>query len=66
MHREDERTDYRHREVERPNSPADDDSHENRGPTKWPDFEKRMKDVFGDRVLTAVADLIADRDAEEY
>jgi antitoxin (DNA-binding transcriptional repressor) of toxin-antitoxin stability system len=30
-------------------------------PIKWPDFEARQKEVFGDRVFTAVDDLIQDR-----
>jgi antitoxin (DNA-binding transcriptional repressor) of toxin-antitoxin stability system len=30
-------------------------------PAKWPDFEARAKEIFGDRVLTAVDDLIEDR-----
>lgn len=30
-------------------------------PTEWPDFEARRKKIFGDRVLTAVEDLINDR-----
>jgi antitoxin (DNA-binding transcriptional repressor) of toxin-antitoxin stability system len=30
-------------------------------PAKWPDFEARAKKIFGDRVLTAVDDLIKDR-----
>ncbi len=28
---------------------------------EWPDFEARAKEIFGDRVLTAVDDLIRDR-----
>jgi antitoxin (DNA-binding transcriptional repressor) of toxin-antitoxin stability system len=30
-------------------------------PVKWPDFEARAKEIFGDRVLTIVDDLIKDR-----
>jgi antitoxin (DNA-binding transcriptional repressor) of toxin-antitoxin stability system len=30
-------------------------------PVKWPDFAARAKKIFGDRVLTAVDDLIKDR-----
>jgi antitoxin (DNA-binding transcriptional repressor) of toxin-antitoxin stability system len=30
-------------------------------PAKWPDFEARAKEIFGDRVLTVVDDLIKDR-----
>jgi antitoxin (DNA-binding transcriptional repressor) of toxin-antitoxin stability system len=30
-------------------------------PAKWPDFEARARKIFGDRVLTAVDDLIKDR-----
>ena len=30
------------------------------------DFEERMKAIFGDRVLTPVADLIAEREKERY
>ena len=29
---------------------------------KWPDFEGQMKEIFGDRVLTAVDDLLEDRE----
>jgi antitoxin (DNA-binding transcriptional repressor) of toxin-antitoxin stability system len=32
-----------------------------KSPVKWPDFEARAKKVLGDRVLTAVDDLIRDR-----
>jgi antitoxin (DNA-binding transcriptional repressor) of toxin-antitoxin stability system len=32
-----------------------------RPPVQWPDFEARRKKIFGDRVLTAVDDLIQDR-----
>jgi len=30
-------------------------------PVKWPDFAARRKEIFGDRVLTVVDDLIRDR-----
>ena len=30
-------------------------------PVKWPDFAARAKEIFGDRVLTIVDDLIKDR-----
>ena len=30
-------------------------------PVQWPDFAARRKKIFGDRVLTAVDDLIKDR-----
>lgn len=30
-------------------------------PPKWPDFAARTKEIFGDRVLTIVDDLIKDR-----
>jgi hypothetical protein len=29
-------------------------------PAKWPDFEARAREIFGDRVLTIVDDLIKD------
>ena len=35
-------------------------------PVEWPDFEARLKKMYGDRVLTPVADLIADRENERY
>jgi antitoxin (DNA-binding transcriptional repressor) of toxin-antitoxin stability system len=35
-------------------------------PIDWPDFEARLKEHFGDRVLTPVADLIADRESSRY
>jgi antitoxin (DNA-binding transcriptional repressor) of toxin-antitoxin stability system len=28
---------------------------------EWPDFEARLKEVFGDRVLTSVDDFLEDR-----
>ena len=33
---------------------------------EWPDFEARLKALWGDRVLTAVDDLIADREDSRY
>jgi antitoxin (DNA-binding transcriptional repressor) of toxin-antitoxin stability system len=30
-------------------------------PAKWPDFEARAREIFSDRVLTVVDDLIKDR-----
>ena len=30
---------------------------------EWPDFEGRLKHIYGDRVLSAVDDLIEDRDS---
>ena len=36
------------------------------GPVEWPDFEARAKEIFGDRVLTAVDDLIKDREESRY
>ena len=30
-------------------------------PAKWPDFEARAKEIFGDRVLDAVGDFLKDR-----
>jgi len=35
-------------------------------PVEWPDFEARAKAIFGDRVLTAVDDLIRDREESRY
>jgi antitoxin (DNA-binding transcriptional repressor) of toxin-antitoxin stability system len=35
-------------------------------PVEWPDFEARARKIFGDRVLTPVADLIADREDSRY
>jgi antitoxin (DNA-binding transcriptional repressor) of toxin-antitoxin stability system len=35
-------------------------------PVKMPDFAARRRAIFGDRVLTAVADLIADRENSRY
>jgi hypothetical protein len=29
---------------------------------EWPDFEGRLKEIYGDRVFNAVNDLIADRE----
>ncbi len=31
-------------------------------PVKWPDFEGRLKETFGDRVFNVVDDLIKDRE----
>ena len=31
-------------------------------PVEWPDFEARARAIFGDRVLTVVDDMIADRE----
>ena len=33
---------------------------------EWPDFEGRLKEIFGDQVLTPVADLIKDRDDHRW
>jgi antitoxin (DNA-binding transcriptional repressor) of toxin-antitoxin stability system len=33
---------------------------------EWPDFAARLKEQYGDRVLTPVADLIADRENSRY
>jgi antitoxin (DNA-binding transcriptional repressor) of toxin-antitoxin stability system len=33
---------------------------------EWPDFAARLKQHYGDRVLTPVADLIADREDSRY
>jgi antitoxin (DNA-binding transcriptional repressor) of toxin-antitoxin stability system len=35
-------------------------------PVEWPDFEARLKGIFGDRVLTPVADLIEDRENSRF
>jgi antitoxin (DNA-binding transcriptional repressor) of toxin-antitoxin stability system len=35
-------------------------------PVKMPDFAARRRAIFGDRVLTPVADLIADRENSRY
>jgi hypothetical protein len=35
-------------------------------PVEWPDFEARLKRMYGDRILTPVADLIADREDSRY
>ena len=35
-------------------------------PVEWPDFEARRRAIFGDRVLTAVNDLIRDREESRY
>jgi hypothetical protein len=33
---------------------------------EWPDFAARLKRMYGDRILTPVADLIADREDSRY
>lgn len=33
---------------------------------EWPDFGARLRELYGDRVLSPVADLIADRDESRY
>ena len=43
-----------------PRTPADP------RPVKIPDFAARRRAIFGDRVLTPVADLIADRENSRY
>ena len=35
-------------------------------PVEWPDFAARRRAIFGDRVLTPVADLIEDRENSRY
>jgi hypothetical protein len=35
-------------------------------PVEWPDFAARLKEHYGDRVLTPVADLLADREDSRY
>ena len=35
-------------------------------PVEWPDFAARRKAIFGDRVLTPVVDLLADRENSRY
>jgi hypothetical protein len=32
-------------------------------PVEWPDFEARLKKIYGDRVLPAVEDLVEDRES---
>jgi hypothetical protein len=32
-------------------------------PVEWPDFEARARGIFGDRILPAVDDLIAERNS---
>ena len=39
------------------------DPPEPRRPTEWPDFEARLKRNFGDRIIPAVEDLIAERNS---
>jgi antitoxin (DNA-binding transcriptional repressor) of toxin-antitoxin stability system len=36
------------------------------GPVEWPDFAARRRAIFGDRVLTPVADLLEDRENSRY
>ena len=38
----------------------------NPAPVEWPDFAARLKQQYGDRVLSPVADLIADRESSRY
>jgi uncharacterized protein YcaQ len=33
---------------------------------KWPDFDAELKEIFGDRVLTPVDDLIKDREDHRW
>ena len=35
-------------------------------PAEWPDFAAELKEIFGDRVLTPVDDLIKDRDDHRW
>lgn len=35
-------------------------------PAQWPDFEARLRSQFGDRMTTAVDDLIADRENSRF
>jgi antitoxin (DNA-binding transcriptional repressor) of toxin-antitoxin stability system len=35
-------------------------------PVEWPDFEARLKAIYGDRVIPAVADLLEDRENSRY
>ena len=39
------------------------DQPEPKRPTVWPDFEARRKAIFGDRVFTAVEDMIEERNS---
>lgn len=34
-------------------------------PAEWPDFEARLKKIYGDRVLPAVADMIEERNSRD-
>lgn len=34
-------------------------------PVEWPDFEARLKAMFGDRVIPAVEDLIEERNSRD-
>jgi hypothetical protein len=35
-------------------------------PVEWPDFEARLKAIYGDKVIPAVADLLEDRENSRY
>jgi len=35
-------------------------------PVEWPDFAARRQAIFGDRVLTPVADLVEEREKSRY
>ena len=35
-------------------------------PVEWPDFAARRRAIFGDRVLTPVADFLADRENSRF
>jgi antitoxin (DNA-binding transcriptional repressor) of toxin-antitoxin stability system len=35
-------------------------------PSEWPDFAARRRAIFGDRVLTPVADLLEERGKSRY
>lgn len=37
-----------------------------KAPVEWPDFAARRRKIFGDRVLNAADDLIADRESSRY
>jgi hypothetical protein len=37
-----------------------------KAPVEWPDFGARRRKIFGDRVLNAVDDLIADRESSRW
>ena len=38
----------------------------NPGPVEWPDFAARLKAIYGDRIIPAVADLLEDRENSRY